>query len=50
VNLGFVNINWISITEQAADGLTKALDRIKHKRFVNQLGLVDCTAAIGDHG
>jgi hypothetical protein len=50
VNLGFVNINWISTTEQAADGLTKALDRVKHQRFVDQLGLVDCTAAIEDYG
>jgi hypothetical protein len=50
VNLGYVDINWISTTEQAADGLTKALDRVKHPRFADRLGLVDCTAAIEGYG
>jgi hypothetical protein len=41
-----LNIQWISTLEMPADGLTKALDRQKHKTFIKQLGLVDITALI----
>ena len=41
-----LNIQWISTLEMPADGLTKALDRQKHKTFIKQLGLVDITTLI----
>jgi hypothetical protein len=46
IALGNVEVTWISTHEQAADGLTKALDKVKHAEFVKQLGLVDCSQAI----
>jgi hypothetical protein len=41
---GTVNIEWVSTTDQAADGLTKALPTQKHIAFLKQLRIVD----IGD--
>lgn len=41
-----VVIKWIRTNQQAADGLTKALDKVKHIEFVRQLGITDYTAAI----
>lgn len=46
LNAGNVTIKWISTNQQAADGMTKALDKVKHAEFVRQLGLADCTAAV----
>lgn len=43
---GNVVIEWVPTHEQAADGLTKALDKVKHAEFVQQLGLVDCKTQI----
>ncbi|SMR62312.1 unnamed protein product [Zymoseptoria tritici ST99CH_1E4] len=43
---GNVTIKWISTENQAADGLTKALDATNQAKFVRQLGLVDCDQAI----
>ena len=40
---GSIDVQWIATTDQKADGLTKALDRIKHSAFVKQLNLVDCS-------
>ncbi|KAI2837039.1 hypothetical protein CBS147343_10000 [Aspergillus niger] len=37
-NVEFV---YISTTEQAADGLTKPLERLAYSRFIKQLGMVD---------
>lgn len=43
---GNVIIKWIGTNAQAADGLTKALDKIKHAEFIKQLGMTDCTIHI----
>lgn len=43
---GNVEIKWIGTNKQAADSLTKALDKVKHAEFVRQLGLTDCTEAV----
>ena len=43
-------MQWISIKDQAADGLTKALDRTKFKRFRDLIGVVDCTEVIRNTG
>ncbi|SLM33754.1 Ribonuclease H-like domain [Lasallia pustulata] len=41
INRGNVKVTWIGTNNQAADGLTKALDHIKFKQFRNLIGLVD---------
>lgn len=37
---GVVQIDWTKTADMVADGLTKALPRIKHAGFINQLGMV----------
>jgi hypothetical protein len=39
-------VEWIRTAEMKADGLTKALPRQLHERFVHQLGMVDLTDKI----
>jgi hypothetical protein len=46
VDHGMISVEWVPTNQQVADGLTKALDRIKHERFVKQLNLVDCAEVI----
>jgi hypothetical protein len=46
VNKGAVKVSWISTNDQAADGLTKALNRVKFARFKDLIGVVDCASAI----
>jgi hypothetical protein len=46
IDNGTVKVSWIPTDQQVADGLTKPLDRTKFERYVTQLGVVDCTAAI----
>lgn len=41
-----VVIEQTGTNDQAADRLTKALDKVKHIEFVRQLGLADCIAAV----
>ena len=41
VQNGDIHIQWTETNNIEADGLTKALTRQKHERFVKQLGLVD---------
>ncbi|KAK5138213.1 hypothetical protein LTR08_004909 [Meristemomyces frigidus] len=41
-----LKVSWISTTDQAADGLTKPLDRVKLARSRQLLGVVDCGAAV----
>lgn len=43
---GNVIIKQIGTNSQAADSLTKALNKVKHAEFVQQLGIVDCTTYI----
>jgi hypothetical protein len=43
---GAINVSWIITNNQAADGLTKALDRVKFAIFRELIGMVDCTSAI----
>ena len=38
---GRIQVEWKETAEMIADGLTKALPKIKFNRFVNQLGLQD---------
>ena len=38
---GHINIRWIPTNEMPADGLTKALAADRHRRFVQQLGMVN---------
>ena len=44
VQAGRIRLDWLATNDMPADGLTKALPRQRHERFVRQLGLVD----IGD--
>ena len=44
VQAGCIRLDWLATNDMPADGLTKALPRQRHERFVRQLGLVD----IGD--
>ena len=46
INKGAIKVSWISTNDQAADGLTKALDRVKFAMFRELIGVVDCTSAI----
>jgi hypothetical protein len=46
VNKGAVKVSWISTNDQAADGLTKALNRVKFARFKELIGVMDCASAI----
>lgn len=41
VQAGRLSTAWIPTADMPADGLTKALPRQKHEKFVKQLGLVD---------
>lgn len=41
-----VVIKWIRTNQQVADGLIKALDKLKYTEFVRQLGITDCTTYI----
>ena len=41
VQAGRVHIEWVPSADMPADGLTKALPRQKHERFITQLNLVD---------
>ena len=41
VQEGRIKIEWVNTNEMPADGLTKALPRQKHEKFVQLLGLVD---------
>jgi len=36
-----IAVQWVSTSNMSADGLTKALTRQKHERFVQMLGLID---------
>jgi hypothetical protein len=46
VNRGAIVVVKIPTDKQAADGLTKSLDRIKHEQFKHLFGTVDCSEAI----
>jgi hypothetical protein len=46
LNKGAIKVSWISTNDQAADGLTKALNRVKFARFKELIRVVDCTSAI----
>jgi hypothetical protein len=46
VNRGAIAVIKIPTDKQAADGLTKALDRVKHEQFKHMFGIVDCSEAI----
>lgn len=41
VQAGRLAVDWIPTAQMPADGLTKALPRQKHERFIQQLGLTD---------
>ena len=43
---GEIDIKWISIIEQAADGLTKPLSVQKHNAFLKQLSIQDIVDTI----
>jgi hypothetical protein len=46
-----IDIKWTPTASMIADGFTKALDRQKHEKFVEQLGLVDIKNKLGhSHG
>ena len=38
---GVIDLVYINTKDQKADGLTKALDKIKFRRFLTQIGLLD---------
>ena len=40
---GAIKVHKVHTDQQAADGLTKALDKLKHQRFKDQVGIIDCT-------
>jgi folate-dependent phosphoribosylglycinamide formyltransferase PurN len=46
VDRGAIIVVKIPTARQAADSLTKSLDRIKHEQFKHLFGMVDCTEAI----
>jgi transposase InsO family protein len=46
VDRGAIAVVKIPTDKQAADGLTKSLDRIKHEQFKQLFGIVDCSEAI----
>jgi hypothetical protein len=46
VNRGAIAVVKIPTNKQAADGLTKSLDRIKYEQFKHLFGTVDCSEAI----
>jgi hypothetical protein len=37
---GIVNVEWIPTEQMIADGLTKALSKQEHAKFIKQLGMV----------
>ena len=46
VERGIIAVVKIGTNLQAADGLTKPLDKIKHERFKALFGIVDCKDAL----
>ena len=50
VNNGTIQVEWIGTNDQLADGFTKALDRVKFERFIEQIHLVDCSEAAASQG
>ncbi|PPJ52893.1 hypothetical protein CBER1_11827 [Cercospora berteroae] len=46
VDNGHISVHKVHTNDQAADGLTKPLDRIKFARFKEQIGIVDCTSIL----
>jgi len=40
INKGIIDLYYISTNDQKADGLTKALEKIKFRAFLQQLGLI----------
>jgi hypothetical protein len=46
VDRGAITVVKIPTDKQAADGLTKSLDRIKHEQFKQLFGIVDCSEAV----
>jgi hypothetical protein len=50
VNRGAIMVFKIPTEHQAADGLTKPLDRLKHTAFKQLFGIVDCNNVIEDNG
>ena len=40
---GKINLQWVHTTQQAADGLTKALGKTSFRRFRGLVCLVDCS-------
>jgi hypothetical protein len=45
VDRGAITVVKIPTDKQAADGLTKSLDRIKHEQFKQLFGIVNCSEA-----
>jgi hypothetical protein len=43
VNNGHITVHKVHTNNQAADGLTKPLNRIKFIQFKRQIGVVDCS-------
>jgi hypothetical protein len=48
VNRGAVTVVKIPTEHQAADGLTKPLDRLKHATFKQLFGIIDCSSITDD--
>jgi hypothetical protein len=46
VNRSAITVVKIPTEKQAANGLTKSLDRIKHEQFKHLFGTVNCSEAI----
>lgn len=46
VDNGHIHVQKIHTNDQAADGLTKPLDKVKFPLFKEQIGVVDCTIHI----
>ena len=49
VNRGTIMVFKIPTEYQAADGLTKPLNRLKHTAFKQLFGIVDCNSIINDN-
>jgi hypothetical protein len=50
VNRGAITVVKIPTEHQAADGLTKPLDRLKYATFKQLFGIIDCSSIIDDNG
>ena len=48
VQEGSLRVVWIPTAKMPADGLTKVLDRTKHREFMRQLNLVDIHSRISN--